>query len=134
MRSIMVRSLLLISGLIAAGVGAATLFAPHQFHAMSGISLEDSASLMSEIRAPGGLLLVSGLLIALGAFVSRMMFSGLALSALVFLSYGLSRLWSMIADGMPANVLIQAAGLELFIGIACVIAALVNGNGISNRK
>jgi len=134
MKSIIVRSLLSISGLIATGVGAATLFAPEQFHAMSGISLEDSASLMSEIRAPGGLLLVSGLLIALGAFVSRVMFSALALSALIYLSYGVSRLWSMIVDGMPANALIQAAGLELFIGTACVLAAFMNRNGISNQR
>ncbi|MCU7927822.1 MAG: DUF4345 family protein [Candidatus Thiodiazotropha sp. (ex Dulcina madagascariensis)] len=57
------------SGLVASGVGAAILFAPVTFYATHGIALEADFSLLNEIRASEGGLLVSGLLIMSGAFV-----------------------------------------------------------------
>jgi len=115
-------TILLVSGLIAAGVGGAILFVPATFYALSGIELGGNISLLNEVRAPGGALLACGVLIVLGAFVSRLTFTSAVLSTLLFLSYGLARVLSMAVDGMPDIGLVQATGLELVIGLACVFA------------
>jgi len=116
------KAILFVSGLIAAGIGAAVLFTPEAFYALNGIRLGGDISLLNEIRAQGGALLASGLLIMSGAFVARLTFTAIVLAALFYLAYGLSRIMSMIVDGMPANGLTQATVLEIVIGLACAFA------------
>lgn len=114
------KSILIISGLIASAIGAAILFSPVAFYTTNGIELGANASLLNEIRAPGGALLVSGLLIISGAFVNKLTFTSIVVSTLLYLSYGLSRVMSIAIDGMPTEELVQAAVLEIAIGVACV--------------
>ena len=116
------KTILIISGLIASGVGAAILFSPVAFYASYGIALGGDVSLLNETRAPGGALLVCGILIMSGAFVDRLAFTATVVSSLLFLSYGLSRVMSIAIDGMPVEGLVQAAVLEIVIGLACVFA------------
>lgn len=120
-RNYFLRGLLIVSGLLAMAIGGAILFNPIGFHASSGVSLPVEINLLSEMRAPGGALLASGLIITLGALIRRLEFTAILLSALVYLSYGLSRLFSMYVDGMPAENLVIATALELVIGVACII-------------
>jgi len=110
------KGILVVSGLIAMGVGGAILLAPVAFYAENGISLEGRTSLLNEVRAPGGALLVIGVLIAAGAFVRRLTFTSTLVSVLLYVAYGLSRLLSMAVDGIPAEGLVHAAGVELAIG------------------
>ena len=117
-----VKTILLISGVIAAGIGAAILFMPVAFHATTGIELGDNISLLNEMRAPGGALLAIGLLIMLGAFMQKLTFTAAVVASLLYLSYGASRILSMVVDGMPASELVLVAGLEIAIGLACVFA------------
>jgi hypothetical protein len=56
----------------------------------------------------------------LGAFVDKLTFTSIVVSTLLYLSYGLSRILSMAIDGMPAEGLVQAAALEIVIGLVCV--------------
>jgi hypothetical protein len=116
------KTILIISGLIASGIGAAILFAPVAFYATYGIELGGNFSLLNEIRAPGGALLAIGLLIISGAFVDKLAFTAVVVSTLLYLSYGLSRVMSIAIDGMPAEGLVQAAVLEIITGLACVFA------------
>ncbi|MEV0756149.1 DUF4345 domain-containing protein [Streptosporangium sp. NPDC050280] len=114
------RLVLLVSGAVMIGIGAAVLFAPAAFHGTNGIELGSDAGLLSEIRAAGGALLAAGALIALGAFVARLAFTATLAGAGIYLSYGLSRLLSITLDGIPASGLVLATALELAIGLACV--------------
>ncbi len=116
------KSILFICGVIFAGVGGAILLAPEAFHGANGLELGRNASLLSEIRAPGGALLASGVLVVLGAFVPRIAFTSAVVSALLFLSYGTARVLSMALDGMPAVGLVQATILEISLGMMCVFA------------
>lgn len=118
------KTILIISGLIASGIGAAILFAPVAFYATYGIELGSNFSLLNEIRAPGGALLASGILIMSGAFMDKLAFTSVLVSTLLYLSYGLSRVMSIAIDGVPAEGLVQAAVLEIVIGLACVFALL----------
>lgn len=120
--SIVLKVILVISGLIGVVVGGAILLTPVAFHAASGIELGGNTSLLNEIRAPGGALLASGILILSGAFLTELTFTSIVLSTLLYLSYGLSRIISMVADGKPAETLMQATVLEIIIGLVCAFA------------
>ena len=126
--SIALKALLIIAGLIGVIVGAGILFAPIQFHATSGIVLDSNASLMSEVRAPGGALLVGALIVLAGAFISRLTFIATVLTALLYLSYGLARVFSIIIDGLPDTALLAATGIELVIGLLAGVA-LIRSSG-----
>lgn len=115
-KSKLVKALLILSGITGMGIGGALLFAPVDFEASAGIQLGQDINLLSELRAPGGTLLVAGILIILGAFNSGMTFISILLSTLFYLSYGISRIFSMLIDGVPNESLVMAAILEMVIG------------------
>jgi hypothetical protein len=116
-RSIFVKAVLLISGLIGVGVGTAQLFVPVMFEASAGIQLGEDISLLSEIRAAGGALLVGGIMMMAGAFVSKLTLISMLLSSLFFLAYGFSRLLAMLVDGIPNPSLVAATAVEMIIGL-----------------
>jgi len=115
-KPIVLKAILLISGLIGVSIGAGILFVPEAFFATNNIVLARDANLLSEIRAPGGALLASGVLIITGAFIPTLTFTALALSSLMYLSYGVSRMIGMALDGMPGDGLVAACVLEMTIG------------------
>lgn len=116
------KTLLFITGLIGVGIGAAILLAPVAFHATGGIVVDGDESLMSEMRAAGGALFACGFLVFLGAFVSRLTYTALVLSTVLYTSYGLSRLVSMVLDGMPSSNLVVVTLFELGVGLVCAVA------------
>lgn len=114
------KAILFLAGATSVGIGTAILIFPVAFHASYGITLGSDPSLLSEIRAPGGALLVMGLFMLAGlvrpgfANVSRW------IAAAVLLSYGLARLLSLALDGMPDEGLLIAAVFEIAIGLLCM--------------
>jgi hypothetical protein len=132
MKRILARSILGVSGMLLLAIGSAVLFKAETFAAANGIVLADSPSVLSEYRAPGGMLITSAVLILLGAVRTRFIRSGLALSALVYCSYGVSRLVGMISDGMPSIALTQATVIELLLGSLCLIALLRLNQNLAN--
>ena len=112
---------LAVSGVIATGVGVGVLFAPHAFHAAAGIMLGKDVNLLNEMRSSGGMVLVSGLFILLGAIRAKVAYLALVVSSVLYLSYGLSRLVSLAADGIPNGSMLQILVLELVIGGICAI-------------
>lgn len=117
------RSFLAISGAIGIAIGLCILFIPHAFYASNQVTLGTDPNLMSEIRAPGGWLIFAGALMLLGAFKARVLPRALLIGALVFGSYGISRLVSLFIDGVPSSTLLAALGLELVLaGIAAALA------------
>jgi len=118
------RCLLLASGLLAAGIGAASFVAPHAFFAVYGIELGRSVNLANELRASAGVLFVAGLLITRAVFKTELVEHSLRIAAVVFLTYGLSRVASMAIDGFPDITVIVAATVELAIGLLTGIASM----------
>ncbi len=116
------RAILIASGLIAIGVGGATLIAPVAFERSYGVELGSNISLLSEVRAPGAALLASGALMISGAFVPKLAFTSTVTATVWFLSCGASRLLSMVLDGIPDSGLVQAAVLEIAIGVLGALA------------
>ncbi len=122
--SIAAKIFLVVSGLIGIVIGGALLFFPVAFHASSGISLGDNVNLLSETRAPGGTLVAAGALIALGAFNPRTAPTSFLISSLFYLSYGVSRLYSLFVDGIPHSSLVVAMGCEIAIGLLSLFVLL----------
>lgn len=114
------RGFLGLSGIIGIAIGGALLFFPVAFEASAGITLDHNISLLSEIRAYGGIILAGGIVIALGAFITNLMCLSITLSSLFYLSIGLSRLWGILVDGIPAEALVTATIAEIIIGLVSV--------------
>lgn len=113
------KATLIASGFIGVYIGVEILFFPISFYVASGFDLGGNVSLLNEIRAPGGALLLSSILIIMGAFIPRLTFTSIILATLLYLSYGLSRILSMVIDGRPVDILIYVSVLEIAIGLVC---------------
>ncbi|WP_255527040.1 DUF4345 domain-containing protein [Nodosilinea sp. LEGE 07088] len=116
--------MLAVSGVILLLVGTATLLQPYAFFATEGIKLGNDPGLLSEIRAPGGLLIGCAIAILLGTCRQMITQAPLMLNAIVYGSFGLSRLLSMVLDGLPSAPLMGATAVELVIGGVCVVSLL----------
>ena len=104
---------LVIAGALLLVIGLMILMAPHAFHGSNGIALGNDPNLLSEVRAPGGLLTACGVLILAGALQRAWRPQVLALTVLVYGSFGLARVLSMVLDGLPSASLVAATALEL---------------------
>jgi len=122
MSPVVIRIALAGSGAILGLVGSALMFTPTVFLAMGEAFITPEPSLMSEVTAPSGLLVMIGALMILGSLKLR--FANLALlsGALVYGSYGISRLISMGLYGEPSESLIFVTYFEL--GIAVILLAI----------
>ena len=118
------RGLLLASGLIAVGIAMAIIVSPDAFYAAYGIEVGADASLLNELKAPSVLLLVAGIVMLFGVRRAEFATTSLATAAVVYLSFGLSRLLSTAMHGIPEAGLVNAAILELAIGGICLIDLL----------
>jgi hypothetical protein len=115
MKSWLTLTFLCISGLLLLGIGGAILWVPQTFHAANGIHLGDDPNLLSEIRAPGGLLTGAAILILLGTFRPGMRSLAVLLTTLTYGTFGLARLLGLVLDGMPSSGLMGATVLELIV-------------------
>ncbi len=104
---------LLLAGLLLLAVGGTILLAPQALHAGNGIVLGNEPSLLSEIRAPGGLLVGCAVLILLGVFRPGLRVSAKRLAVLVYGTFGLARLLGLALDGVPATGILAATLIEL---------------------
>ena len=120
------RTFLFISGLLLLAIGGGLLLAPHAFHASNGIELGSDPSLLSEVRAPGGLLLASAVLILLGTFRPALRSMAIFQTVLVYGSFGVARLVGMAMDGLPSSGIVGAAVIELVI--AALGLAILKGS------
>ncbi|MCR9244677.1 MAG: DUF4345 domain-containing protein [bacterium] len=118
-RSKKLLALLALSGLLATTIGGALLFTPQAFHGANGIELAADPNLLSEVRAPGGLLLLAGLVMLAGLAQRQLARPATAIGAGVFLAYGTARLIAIGIDGVPGTGLLLATAIELALGIAC---------------
>lgn len=126
------RMVLFASGSLLDVIGGALLFAPRHFLEMSDISIGPDPSLLSEIAAPSGVLLMCGTFMILGALQFRFANAALLTGAMVYGSYGLGRLASFMIHGAPSQSLIVAMILEL--GIAGLLSALRRRIGADTRE
>ena len=118
------RSALALSSLIALGIGAAILFAPSDFYAMSAVTLPNDVNLLNDLRAFGGGLVAVAVFISLGLFYRSLIFPALIAAAIVFAGFGLARIWSITADGLPDATYMWVLVIELVVAAVAAILAV----------
>ena len=126
-----IRIALFLFGSIAIGIGGALLFFPIPFQASAGIILDENIGLLSEMRAYGSLILSSGIIILSGAFTNRLLSLSIGLSCLFYLSIAVSRIISMVMDGIPTQTLVSATIAETMIGLISLYMFLMIGKQAS---
>ena len=109
--------------------GGWRLVDPIGFYTFSGLDLPDHAGLLSEVRGAGGIIMVSGLVVGLGAFRHAWSRTSVMLAALVFLSLGLGRLLGIAVDGSPGADVLQGMAIELVFGGLALFAFFKYGDG-----
>lgn len=122
------RIVLLLSGAIASTIGGLILTAPEMFYAYYGISMGGDPGMLNETRAAGGLLFAMGMLVIAGAFVPTLTLTSGLVAVIIYLSYGLSRLLGFALDGSSNTGLVDAAIIEIAIGlIVCAVIVCDRG-------
>ncbi|WP_170842144.1 DUF4345 domain-containing protein [Pacificibacter marinus] len=117
----MTKTTLALAGFIALMIGAAVLFAPVPFYALSGVTLPDDVNLVSDIRAFGGGLLGAGLFVTLSLFRRSLRLPSLIAAATVYAGFGLARLWGITVDGLPEATYLWVLAIELIVAAMCAI-------------
>jgi len=110
------KGILIVLALTLLVFGGWRLVDPIGFYAFSGLELPDDAGLLSEVRGAGGIIMVSGLVVGLGAVRRDWSRTSVLLAAVVFLSLGLGRLVGIALDGSPGAEVIQGMAIELVLG------------------
>ncbi|MCR9183998.1 MAG: DUF4345 domain-containing protein [Halieaceae bacterium] len=131
MKKTIFRVYFVIAGLLLFAIGTAILFAPTAFHAANGVALGSHPNLLSEIRAPGALLAGSGILVLMGAFRQARRAQAAQLSLLVFGTFGVARLVSIVLDGIPSASLLGATVLELSMASVGLLILLQRRSQVS---
>ena len=116
--------ILSILALILVVFGGWRLVYPLGFYTFSGLELSDDAGLLSEVRGAGGVIMVSGLVVGLGAFQHAWSRTSIVLAAVVFLSLVLGRLIGIALDGFPGAEVMQGMAIELVFGVLALFAFL----------
>lgn len=126
------RLTLLCGGVMLFSIGAFLLVAPRMFLAASHVFVESDPGLMSELSAPTGMLILTGGFMILAAFKMRFAQTGLVIGAIIYGSYGVSRLIGMSLHGLPPEGLLTATKVEL--GIAVLLISLRAAMGGLKQK
>jgi hypothetical protein len=108
--------------------GGWRLLAPMGFYGFSGLELSDRAGLLSEVRGAGGVLMVSGLVVGLGALRHAWSRTSVVLAAVVFSSLGAGRLLGLVLDGSPGRGVLQGMAIELVFGCLALFAFVKYGD------
>ncbi len=120
-------ALLHLNGWVAVLIGVFIVLEPISMLSPYGLQSNLSNSLLSELKAPGGLLFVCGLVIVRSAIIPSLRDRGLYLSIMVYGSYAAGRLLSILVDGIPQMEILVTLTIEAMLcGLS--IAALRSQN------
>jgi hypothetical protein len=130
----LIRVFLGVSGALLLVTGLAVLFDPLSLLGIEVSALSGIASLLSELRSPGLLLIICAGVSFAGAFRPRYAATALVLSALLYGSFGVSRLVSLVIDGTPSTSILAAMAIELIAGLLAVLARIGLEKARSHRR
>ena len=101
-------------------VGALVTFAPAVLDAAPGSALPADPSSMSELRSPGGAILLAAFYLTAAIWVRALRPSALVVGALFYGGYTAARGFSLVVDGTPNSALLGALAVEVILAAAFV--------------
>lgn len=105
-------------------IGGLIQIDPATFHAYAGIEVGDQRALQNELKAAGGALLAVGLLALAASVMQPLRSIALTTSAVVYGGYGMARVVSFVADGVPSSTQMWIAAIELIVAAACAASLI----------
>lgn len=132
MRQALTRLVLAGSGALLGLIGGSMLFEPQEFLGMSGVEISSDPDLLSELKAPSGLLVIVGVIMLAGSVRIRFANLGLITGGIVYGSYGLARSVGMVMDGFPSGPLMIATAIEVML--AAILLLLHRNDPASASK
>lgn len=118
------KTILVISGLIGLGVGLTMLLMPVGMYASVNVDISNQVSLLSDIRGMGATFTALGILVIMGAFKSQLTFTATLIATFIYLAYAASRVFSFVMDGMPHGSVLIAGMFETVLGLSCLFALI----------
>lgn len=109
---------LTLSGLMLLFIGGFIASTPSAYLLQFNPETQASISFLSELRAIGTGLLGVGLMATLSLFIPKLRIITLGASTIVFSSYFLGRMVSLIVDGMPNSGILIASIIEFIFTFA----------------
>ena len=134
MSTLLLKTFLAVAGVIAVGLGTLILLVPVAFYASYGLNLTGQVTLLNELRSHGLSLIGIGLFIMVGALISRLTTTALAVSTFFYLSYGLSRLVGLALDGWPGQGLVMSGVVELAVGSLALLIYFSRGQSAFSTR
>ena len=128
MKQIVTRLALSGSGALLGLIGGALMFDPKSFLAMNQVLVERDPGLMSELSAPSGVLIATAALMWAGAIKLRFARLALMVGAVIYGSYGIGRMVSLILHVPPSEALVSAMVIEV------AVAVLLSALGLTTRS
>ena len=116
------QTILIALALIAIVFGGWRLLAPVSFYDFNGLDLPPQPGLLSEVRGAGGIMLIAGLIVAMGAFSREWTRTALVLAFVLYSALVLGRLLGFVLDGYPGSGVVTGFAIE---SIAAVMAGVV---------
>lgn len=124
MNTLSKKAALSLTALTSLAIGGLLVFVPGVLFGLNGIVLDPSAAMMSEVRSPGVLILLVGIVATAGLLNQSVERPALTISAGLLLAYGAGRLISLALDGLPPASLLAASAVELGLGAWCALLAV----------
>ena len=115
------KTMLLLSGILAIGVGVAMLLFPVTFQGFQGVRFMPEPGILNEIRAAGVPIIAVGAFCLVALQKAQLKFAATSAAVVLYLGYGLARILGFLLDGMPHMGLVLVSALELGVGTACLV-------------
>ncbi len=110
------KGILTLLGLNLVGIGSWRLFAPISFAKNNAMDLNNQISLINEGRGAGGEIVAIGVLIILGIFIKKLTYTSSIIGPVLYLGFGVARLFSFLVDGHPGEMAVTAMIGEFVMG------------------
>lgn len=132
--SIILKTILLISGIILVAAGIGAFQTPGEIATTQGLKLGAHASFISNALVAQLLMLIGGSWIILGAVFQKLSFVSTLLSSIIYLSFCLSQISAITLNGMDSESAATDAFVQAVIGLTAVFALILYSTDTKNSK
>lgn len=120
----LVQLTLITAGALTGLIGLGILLMPDAFYASYGITVPESASLRSELKTLGTLLMLAGCLMLAGVVKPSLQGTALIVATGTYTALVAGRLLGLIVDGVPSTGILAAWAVEAALLLVIIIAGV----------
>ncbi len=104
--------------------GSFATFNPIGYVARNGADIGGELTLINDYRGSGAILIGAAIIMLLGIIHERMRFTSSVVMSVLFTTFALGRIISIVIDGLPTENLIKATVVESVVGLIAIFALI----------